>query len=296
MSILNITPDSFSDGGLHHAPSPNDTSYLDSMKSTILSHIASGAQILDVGGQSTRPDASHVGPDEELARVLPIVKLIKSLPEASQTAISIDTFHAPVARAAISAGAHIINDVSAGTMDSLMLPTVAEIGCTAVLMHMRGTPDTMKHLNDYPRGVVQGVGEELLARVRAAEDAGIRRWRIVLDPGIGFAKTQSQNLELLRRFAELRAFPGLEGMPWLVGTSRKGFIGRITRVGDPKERGYGTAAAVTAAIQGGGDIVRVHDVREMRDVVRVGDAIWRVDTRSDTPIEADQGDGNGTGA
>ena len=143
-------------------------------------------------------------------------------------------------------------------------------------MHMRGTPDTMNTLTSYPSGIIAGVGRELVARVRAAEEAGIRRWRIILDPGIGFAKTQAQNLELLRRLDELREYEGLQGLPWLVGTSRKGFIGKITGVKEARERGWGTAAAVTAAVKGGADVVRVHDVEEMNQVVKMADAIWRV--------------------
>ena len=128
----------------------------------------------------------------------------------------------------------------------------------------------------YPHGLIPTIGAELLERVRAAEAAGIRRWRIILDPGIGFAKTGRQNLELLRRFGELRRYPGLEGLPWLIGTSRKGFIGKITGVTEAKERIWGTAAAVVAAVQGGADVVRVHDVGEMAQVVKMADAIWRV--------------------
>lgn len=130
-------------------------------------------------------------------------------------------------------------------------------------------------MTDYPDGIVETVGRELLARVKAAEAAGIRRWRIVLDPGIGFAKTQAQNLELLRRLDDLRGYEGLRGMPWLVGASRKAFIGKVTGVEEPRERVWGTAAAVTAAVQGGADVVRVHDVEEMAKVVRMAEAIWR---------------------
>lgn len=270
MSILNVTPDSFSDGGKHYQ---NDEHIL---ADTIKSHIIAGATIIDVGGQSTRPGSVQVSSAEEILRVLPAVKLIRSLPEAKDIAISIDTYRADVAEASIKAGAHIINDVSAGVMDNAMLSTVAKLGCTICLMHMRGTPETMNSLASYPDGVVETVGRELLERVRAAEEAGIRRWRILLDPGIGFAKTQEHNLELLRRQDELRRYPGLEGLPWLVGTSRKAFIGRITGVAEAKERIWGTAAAVTAAIQGGADIVRVHDVKEMAQVARMADAIWRV--------------------
>ncbi|KAF2268651.1 folic acid synthesis protein-like protein [Lojkania enalia] len=270
MSILNLTPDSFSDGGqIYNIPEST-------LAEIIKSHVAAGATILDLGGQSTRPGAKQVPEAEELARVLPAVKLIRSMPETRNVTISIDTYRSSVVEAAIKAGADIVNDVSAGVMDPNMLPTVAKLGCTICLMHMRGTPETMNKLAHYPDGVVDTVARELLERVKAAEEAGIRRWRIILDPGIGFAKTQEHNLELLRRLCDLRAYPGLHGLPWLVGTSRKAFVGRITGVKEAKERTWGTAAAVTAAIQGGADIIRVHDVEEMGQVAKMADAVWRV--------------------
>ncbi|KAL1620703.1 trifunctional dihydropteroate synthetase [Diplodia seriata] len=276
MSILNLTPDSFSDGGVHLAPEPNSPAHLAAVKQTILSHIAAGATIIDIGGQSTRPNAPQVPPAEELARILPTIALLRSLPEASHVAISIDTYRASVAAAAVRAGAHIINDVSAGLLDAAMLPTVARLGCTVCLMHMRGDPDTMTKLTNYPRGVLRGVADELGARVRAAEAAGVRRWRVILDPGVGFAKTQEQNLELLRRLGELRDVPAFRGLPWLVGSSRKGFVGKITDVKEPRDRVMGTAATVVAAVQGGADVVRVHDVPQMVETVKMSDAIWRV--------------------
>lgn len=276
MSILNLTPDSFSDGGLNLAPVPNSPSHLATLKSTILAHIAAGATVIDIGGQSTRPNAPQVSATEELARILPTIHLIRTLPEAADIAISIDTYRASVAAAAIEAGAHIINDVSAGLLDAELLPTVARLGCTVCLMHMRGNPDTMTKLTNYPQGVLTGIVDELGARVRAAEEAGIRRWRIVLDPGVGFAKTQDQNLEILRRLGELRDVPEFRGLPWLVGSSRKGFVGKITEVKEPRERVMGTAATVVAAIQGGADVVRVHDVPQMVETVRMADSIWRV--------------------
>ncbi|MCJ1302827.1 trifunctional dihydropteroate synthetase [Hypocenomyce scalaris] len=269
MAVLNLTPDSFSDGGLHSVTAS-------SLNNTLQSFVYAGATILDVGGQSTRPHAPQVCPAEELSRILPTIQHMRSNPTFSQTAISVDTYRASIVSAAVAAGADIVNDVSAGTLDPELLPTVAKLGCTVVLMHMRGTPETMNSLTDYPDGVIAGVGHELAARVRAAEEAGIRRWRIILDPGIGFAKTQAQNLELLRRLDDLREHEGLQGLPWLVGTSRKGFIGKITGVKDARERGWGTAAAVTAAVKGGADIIRVHDVAEMSQVVKMADAIWRV--------------------
>lgn len=269
MSILNVTPDSFSDGGKNYNLNKN------ALRQTVLDHVANGATVIDVGGQSTRPGAIEVDSDEELSRVIPAIHLIRSL-DLPNVSISVDTYRADVAQAAVKTGAHIINDVSAGLMDDNMLHTAAKLGCAMCLMHMRGTPETMNAMTDYTDGVVETVGRELLERVRAAEDAGIRRWRIILDPGIGFAKNQAQNLELLRRFEELRRYPGLENYPWLVGTSRKAFIGRITGVREARERVWGTAASVAAAVQGGSDIVRVHDVKEMAQVVKMADAIWRV--------------------
>ena len=267
MSILNITPDSFSDGG-HHSPNPDQT------LSTIKKHVQSGADIIDIGGYSTRPNASNVSTEEELARVIPIIQASRrNFPDIG---ISIDTFRREVAEAAILNGADIVNDVSAGTLDIKMLPTIAKLGCTYVAMHMRGDAATMTRLNQYPEGVIRGIAEELLMRVEAAEKAGIWKWRLVLDPGIGFAKDLAQNLEILRRLAELRQWPGLEGFPWLIGTSKKAFIGRITGVQHAHERIWGTAATICTAIQGGADIVRVHDVDEMRQVSKMADAIWRL--------------------
>jgi dihydropteroate synthase len=271
MSILNTTPDSFSDGGDNL---PSDETAL---QKTISSHISAGATIIDIGGQSSRPNAPNVTADEEIQRILPAVIIIKSLPEAADICISVDTYRATVAEAAVRAGADVINDIAGGLLDEEMLPTVGRLGCTVCLMHMRGTPATMTSVENcsYPDGLIPTIARELLKRVQAAEEAGIRRWRIVLDPGIGFAKTTEQNLEILRRMSELRVWPGLVGLPWLMGSSRKGFIGKITGVKEAKERTWGTAATVAAAVQGGADIVRVHDVSEMARVGRMSDAIWR---------------------
>ncbi|OJD16235.1 dihydropteroate synthase [Emergomyces pasteurianus Ep9510] len=286
MAVLNITPDSFSDGGQH---SPTNVA---AFTETINTFIRSGATIIDVGGESARPGCRPVTENEELSRVIPAIRLIRSLPEANKIAISIDTYRAAVAEAAVNAGADIINDVSAGSMDTSMLATMAKLQKTVILMHMRGTPQTMTKRTDYnaysqgrldvghgrESGVVDGVANELLERVRAAENAGVRRWRIILDPGIGFAKNQAQNLELLRNMHCLKGeFEGLSYFPWLVGTSRKGFVGRITGVTKPDERVWGTAAAVTVAVGGGADVVRVHDLKEMSQVVKMADAIYRDD-------------------
>ncbi|KAJ5839210.1 uncharacterized protein N7525_004398 [Penicillium rubens] len=272
MAILNLTPDSFSDGGKH---SPTDLTYI---TETVRKFIASGATIIDIGGESTRPGSTPVGAAEEIARVVPAIQHIRtSIPEAANIAISIDTYRASVAEAACAAGADIVNDISAGLLDPEMLPTVARIGKSVILMHMRGTPQTMTTLHEYPTGVIPEVAAELGARIAAAEDAGIRRWRIILDPGLGFAKIQPLDLEILRELPRLRAMPGLEYFPWLMGPSRKRFIGHLTGVKTPRERVWGTAATVSASVAGGADIVRVHDVHEMSQVTKVADAIYRVD-------------------
>lgn len=271
MAILNLTPDSFSDGGKHP---PTDLTYI---TETVRNFIASGATIIDIGGESTRPGSTPVGAAEEIARVVPAIRHIRTMPEAANIAISIDTYRASVAEAASLAGADIINDISAGLLDPEMLPTVARLGKSVILMHMRGSPQTMTSLLEYPGGVIPDVAAELGERIAAAEEAGIRRWRIILDPGLGFAKIQPHDLEILRELPRLRAMPGLECFPWLMGPSRKRFIGHLTGVKTPRERVWGTAATVSASVAGGADIVRVHDVREMWQVAKVADAIYRVD-------------------
>ncbi|GAB7334444.1 hypothetical protein MBLNU13_g06447t2 [Cladosporium sp. NU13] len=285
MSILNTTPDSFSDG---------KSNTLDplSLRETAAAHIAAGATIIDVGGQSSRPNAPDVTAEEEINRVLPAIAAIKSLPEAEGIAISVDTYRAAVAEAAVNAGAHIVNDISAGALDPHMLSTVARLGCTYIMMHMRGSPATMQSPENCTYGRLQHeILSELEIRVALAIKAGVRRWRIVLDPGIGFAKTQDQNLELLRiPLVRRNAPPGsarpsglartLSRMPHLVGCSRKGFIGNITGVTEPKDRIFGTAAAVTASVRIGADIVRVHDVQEMAQAAKMADAIYRFERNS----------------
>ena len=271
MSILNMTPDSFSDGGEQEG---TDVAIL---QETTMRYVACGAAIVDIGGQSSRPNAPDVSAEEELSRILPAINAIKSLPEASGLAISIDTYRSAVAEAAVRAGAHIINDISGGLLDPNMLPTVARLGCTYCIMHMRGSPATM--MNDenctYQDGVIRTIRRELSARIQAAEAAGIRRWRIILDPGIGFSKTAEHNLEILRKLDKIKAGP-LHNFPWLVGSSRKSFIGAVTGVTRPKDREWGTAATVAAAVQGGADIVRVHAVSEMSTVVKMADALYRI--------------------
>jgi dihydropteroate synthase len=258
MGILNVTPDSFSDGGQFLTP----TAAIAQAQTLV----EAGINILDVGGQSTRPNATDLPLAAELERVLPVIEAIRSYTDVP---ISVDTTKAAVAKAAIMAGADIVNDISGATYDSEMLSTVAALGVPIILMHIRGTPQTMQQQTDYA-DLVGEILAFLQQRVDAAVQAGITRSKIAIDPGIGFAKTGTQNVELLQR---LTAFQML-GCPILVGPSRKSFIGQILNQPDPKARVWGTAAACCGAIAGGTDILRVHDP-QMVDVCRVADVIWR---------------------
>lgn len=260
MGILNVTPDSFSDGGL----------YLQHERAIAqgLKLAEDGADIIDVGGESTRPGANPVPVKEELRRVIPV---IEGLRKESQIMISIDTYKAPVAEAALAAGAEMVNDISALRFDKAMTSLLAEHDLPVVLMHMQGEPRTMQENPRY-NDVVSEVSEFLRERIAAAVAAGIAE--IIIDPGIGFGKTVEHNLEILRRLAELKAL----GRPILIGPSRKSFIGQLT--GAPlDERLPGTIASVVLGIAGGADIVRVHDVLEIKRAVQVADAIIRGDQR-----------------
>ncbi|KAL8902840.1 MAG: hypothetical protein Q9171_007583, partial [Xanthocarpia ochracea] len=208
MAILNLTPDSFSKDG-KYTKGFQPSSLLPQLHSLLLHRIP----ILDIGGQSTRPHASPLSASEELARILPTIQYIRADPTFNKILLCIDTYHSSVARACIEAGADIINDISGGLMDQHMFSTVAELGCTYILMHMRGTPETMTSLTSYPDGVINGIASELNERVQKAVEAGIHRWRMILDPGIGFAKTADQNLEVLRKLPEMREYEGLKGLP-----------------------------------------------------------------------------------
>jgi dihydropteroate synthase len=261
MGIVNVTPDSFSDGGRHLEPG--------AAIAHGLALAREGAEILDVGGESTRPGAEGVDADTERARVVPVVRgLARELPAV---ALSVDTTKAAVARAALDAGATIVNDVSAGRFDPALLPLVAERGATIVLMHMQGQPRDMQKDPRYG-DVVSEVLEFLRGRAAACLEAGIERGRVWIDPGIGFGKTLEHNLELLRALAELRSL----GQPLVLGPSRKSFIAALhppakadtTRLG-------GTAAALAFGVQGGVDVFRVHDVAPMREAIAVAGAIAR---------------------
>lgn len=256
MGILNVTPDSFSDGG----------QFID--KDTAVAHalqmVDEGADIIDVGGESTRPGAPPVPEDEELRRVVPVVE---TLTEELHIPVSVDTYKSNVARRCLEAGAAIVNDISALRFDDAMAGVVTEFGAFVVLMHMKGTPRSMQDAPEYA-DVVGEINAFFEDRVNAAEAAGIPKERIILDPGIGFGKTALHNFVIL---SELEKFTSL-GPPLLVGPSRKSFIGMTLNLPE-NERLEGTAASVTAAVLNGAKIVRVHDVKEMKRVITIADSI-----------------------
>lgn len=256
MGIVNVTPDSFSDGGVHFERRAAVEAAL-RMKED-------GAAIVDVGGESTRPGAEPVSIEDELERV---TRVIEEIRRRSDVAISIDTRNAAVAAAALDAGADIINDVTALRHDPAMAGLAATRGVPAILMHMRGDPRTMQKLAVYD-DVVREVARELGEIRDAAVRAGIAAENILVDPGIGFAKTIVHNLELLARCSELRRIA-----PVVIGASRKAFVGHLTGRDAGPERAAGSLAAVAAAFRGGAAVVRVHDVRETADFLRVLAAI-----------------------
>jgi dihydropteroate synthase len=263
--VVNVTPDSFYDGGRHAEPG------------AAIDHgvrlAEAGADVLDVGGESTRPGAQPVPPQQELERVLPVVE---GLAQRTPVPISVDTYKAEVARQAVAAGATLINDISGMTLDPEMPAAAAQTGATLVLGHLRGPPAEMQD-NIRFLDVVLEVSDELRARVARALSAGVEPQRIWIDPGIGFGKTAGQSLALLRGTGRVRE---QVGYPILVGPSRKSFIGQVT--GQPAaERLMGTASAVAAVVMAGADAVRIHDVAELLPAVQVADAIRRGKERAD---------------
>src|SRR5262245_47654102 len=246
MGVLNVTPDSFSDGGRYADPTAA-IAHAEEM-------ISAGADMLDIGGESTRPGAEPVAPAEQIRRVVPVIrKLASSHPSV---VLSTDTTKSDVAAAAIDAGAHLVNDISAGRDDQRMLPLVASRAVPVVLMHMQGTPQTMQ-IDPRYTDVVREVVAFLTDRIRAALDCGIPRQHILADPGIGFGKQIEHNLALLR---DTRKIVEAIHHPIVVGASRKGFIGTITGQPEPRQRVFGTAAAVAWTISSGASVARVHDV------------------------------------
>ena len=257
MGILNVTPDSFSDGGkyLEH----------DRAVEQALALVEAGADILDVGGESTRPGSQAVSAPDEIDRVIPVIEKIAKW---TTVAISIDTTKARVAEAALAAGAAMINDVSALRFDSKMGKVVARAGVPLTVMHMRGVPGTMQSGPIHYDDLMGEVADFLSQAVSRAKAAGIREDQVIVDPGIGFGKTPEHNLIILNRLSELAVL----GRPILVGASRKAFIGKVLGL-EVGERLFGTSAAVAAAVLNGADIVRVHDVKPMREVAMVARAI-----------------------
>jgi dihydropteroate synthase len=255
MGVVNVTPDSFSDGGLYLDP--------DAAVAHGLELAEAGAEVLDVGGESTRPGADPVGEEEELRRVVPVIRGLSG----SRSRISVDTSKASVAAAALDAGAAIVNDVTALRGDPEMGRLCAERGATLILMHMLGEPRTMQENPRYD-DVVADVKAFLAERLEAAVAAGIDEDRVWLDPGIGFGKTGAHNMELLRRLGELREL----GRPLVIGTSRKSFLGKVD--GSPADQRLGgTIASSVLAAAEGAEVLRVHDVAEVRQALAVAAAV-----------------------
>jgi dihydropteroate synthase len=264
VGVLNVTPDSFSDGG----------AFLDPAKaaSRATAMLDEGAEIIDVGGESTRPGSDPVPQEEEARRVVPVIRGI--LTERPDTIVSIDTYRAATAGAALEAGARIVNDVTALRADPRMAALAAEAGCPLILMHMLGEPKTMQRDPRY-EDVVREVRDFLAGRAEHAIAAGVEPENIILDPGIGFGKTLEHNLALLRRLDSLVEL----GFPILFGASRKRFIGWITGVEDARDRVFGTVAANVIACERGATLFRVHDVRPNREALAVAEALRRGSSR-----------------
>lgn len=259
MGILNVTPDSFSDGGVHFTgPSAVESG---------LRMVDNGADILDIGGESTRPGSEPVSLDEELRRVLPV---IESLASKVNVPISIDTYKADVAGRAVDAGASIINDISGLRFDPEMSAVVSRCGVPVVIMHMKGNPKDMQQHPSYS-ALIPEILEFMRSRIAFAVQAGIPQDMIIIDPGIGFGKTFDHNLQILHNLGDFTSL----GRPILVGPSRKAFIGKVLGNAPAAGRMEGTAAAVAISIMHGANLVRVHDVKEMAKVVKVADAIKR---------------------
>ncbi|KAI9341896.1 Dihydropteroate synthase-like protein [Obelidium mucronatum] len=269
MGILTVTPDSFSDGGLFTG--------VDAAVTQARLMIQNGADVIDVGGQSTRPGADIVSQEVEIGRVVPVIKALRENC-AEEVLISVDTFRAEVARLAVLAGADFINDVSGGEYDENMVAVMADLKVPVCIMHMRGNPKTMQSLTKYDNNdVVTEVRNVLTKHVDRLIANGVYRWNIIIDPGIGFAKTGEQNFTLLRKLDQMTAAgTALERFPVLVGPSRKGFLkAGAANKEDPKERVWATAAACSASVMGGAAIIRVHDVKEMKDVIATSDVLYR---------------------
>ncbi|PIN03248.1 Dihydropteroate synthase [Handroanthus impetiginosus] len=271
MGVLNVTPDSFSDGGKFLS--------VDSAVSQVRSMVKEGADIIDVGAQSTRPMATKLSPEQELDRLIPILEVIKHMPEMEGKFISVDTFYSQVALEAVKNGTHLVNDVSAGKLDSRMHNVVADLKVPYVAMHMRGDPSTMQNRENLVYDdVSKDVACELYTQIRGAELSGIPAWRMIIDPGIGFSKNTVQNLDILMGLPSIRSeiarkSLALSHAPLLIGPSRKRFLGDVCNLPSADQRDAATAAAVAAGILGGANVVRVHNVSANGDAVKLCDAL-----------------------
>ncbi|XP_057448086.1 folate synthesis bifunctional protein, mitochondrial [Lotus japonicus] len=273
MGILNLTPDSFSDGGNFQS--------VESAVSQVRLMISEGADMIDIGAQSTRPMATRISVEEELDRLIPVLEAVMSMPEVEGKLISIDTFYSEVASEAVSKGAHLINDVSAGQLDANMFKVMADLDVPYVAMHMRGDPCTMQSSENLKYdNACKEVSSELYSRVREAEISGIPAWRIIMDPGIGFSKKTEDNLDVLTGLHDIRTeisnkSIAISHAPMLIGPSRKRFLGEICSRSAAVERDPATIASVTAGVLSGANIVRVHNVKDNLDAVKLCDAILR---------------------
>ncbi|KAA8529315.1 hypothetical protein F0562_033886 [Nyssa sinensis] len=275
MGILNLTPDSFSDGGKFQS--------VEAAVSQVRLMVSEGADIIDLGAQSTRPMASRFSAEEELDRLIPVLEAVLKMPEVEGKLLSVDTFYSQVASEAVSKGAHLVNDVSGGQLDSNIFSVVAGLGVPYVAMHMRGDPSTMQNSENLQYDdVCKEVASELYLRVNDAELSGIPAWRIIIDPGIGFSKKTEHNLDILMGLPTIRTEIARKSLavshaPILIGPSRKRFLGEICDRPAAVERDPATVASVTAGVLGGANIVRVHNVRDNLDAVKLCDAMlkWR---------------------
>lgn len=273
MGVLNLTPDSFSDGGKFQS--------VEAAISQVRLMISEGADIIDLGAQSTRPRADRISPREELERLIPILEAVLEMPEMEGKLVSIDTFYSEVASEAVRKGAHIVNDVSAGKLDDNMIPVVADLKVPYVAMHMRGDPSTMQNRENLQyNDVCKQIASELFTRVKDAELSGIPAWRIILDPGIGFSKNIEHNVDILGGLPAIREelarkTLALSHAPLLIGPSRKRFLGDVCARPIAMERDAATVAAVTAGVLGGANIVRVHNVRDNSDAVKLCDVMLK---------------------
>ncbi|MCO5608445.1 hypothetical protein L7F22_062655 [Adiantum nelumboides] len=273
MGIVNVTPDSFSDGGKYFS--------VKDAVSQAEALVHAGADIIDLGAQSTRPFATKLTSEEELTRLIPVLDAIKKLPHMESVWLSVDTFYSKVAREAVKHGVHMVNDVSGGSLDPDMYQTVAELGVPYVVMHMRGDPKTMLHeKNIQYKNVSADVSLELCESLRKAESLGIPAWRLVVDPGLGFSKTSEQSVHLLGDLSAFRLGLGswsltATKLPMLIGPSRKQFLGKICNREKAEDRDTATIGAAVAAIAQGVDIVRLHNVKASIDAIRVADAIFK---------------------